>query len=165
MPEFVAAEIAKGLSSGRLEVLAGRIAALTPAGKSLTVSVDTSSGRREIAAGLVLNCTGPNENPDTSGQTLYRHLLARGLVAPDDVGLGVRATADFAAIDKTGERSRWLRVIGPPLRGTLWETTAVPELRAQAFRVAEGIVAELKAGRAAVKPVEQTYADVVEYSI
>jgi uncharacterized NAD(P)/FAD-binding protein YdhS len=165
VPEFVAAEIAKGLSSGKLEVLAGRIAALMPAGKGLTVSLDTSSGRREIAAGLVLNCTGPNENPDTSGQTLYRNLLARGLVAPDDVGLGVRATADFAAIDKPGERSRWLRVIGPPLRGTLWETTAVPELRAQAFRVAEGIVAELKAGRAAVKPVEQTYADVVEYSI
>jgi hypothetical protein len=41
----------------------------------------------------------------------------------------------------------------------------VPELRAQAFRVAEVIVSEMHARRAEVRPVEQTYADVLEYSI
>jgi len=165
VPEFVAAEIDRGVKSGQLDVLAGQIAALMPKGGGLVVVVDAAGGRRELPAGLVINCTGPNENPDTSGQLLYRRLLDRGLVSVDDVGLGVRATADFVATDKAGERSRWLRVLGPPLRGSLWETTAVPELRAQAFRVAEGIVAELRAGRAAVKTVEETYADVVEYSI
>tara|TARA_B100000700_G_C14222458_1_gene479894 strand:+ start:148 stop:336 length:189 start_codon:yes stop_codon:yes gene_type:complete len=30
-----------------------------------------------------------------------------------------------------------LFAIGPPLRGTLWETTAVPQLRSQAMRVAQ----------------------------
>ena len=38
---------------------------------------------------LVLNCTGPAEGPDTSGQILYRNLLKRGMVSPDEVG-GVR---------------------------------------------------------------------------
>jgi uncharacterized NAD(P)/FAD-binding protein YdhS len=165
VPEFVAKEIDAGLATGKLEVIAGRIASTAAVGAGLTVRVDTAAGRRDLAAGLVINCTGPAENPDTSGQVLYRNLLDRGLVTPDEVGLGIRATADFAAVDRAGERSYWLRVLGPPLRGSLWETTAVPELRAQAFRVAEGIVAELKAGRAGVGKVEQTYADVVEYSI
>jgi hypothetical protein len=56
-------------------------------------------------------------------------------------------------------------VLGPPLKGTLWETTAVPELRAQAFRVAEVIVSDFHARRAEVREVEQLYADVLEYSI
>jgi hypothetical protein len=51
------------------------------------------------------------------------------------------------------------------LKGMLWETTAVPELRAQAFRVAEVIIADICAGRAEVRLVEQTYSDVLEYSI
>jgi len=86
-------------------------------------------------------------------------------VSADEVGLGIRATPDFAALDREGHRSRWLMALGPPLKGTLWETTAVPELRAQAFRVAEVILADLHAKRAEVGAVEQTYADVLEYSI
>jgi uncharacterized NAD(P)/FAD-binding protein YdhS len=78
--------------------------------------------------------------------------------------LGIWATPDFAVIDAAGARSRWLMVLGPPLKGMLWETT-VPELRAQAFRVAEVIIADTRAGRAELRLVEQTYSDVLEYSI
>jgi uncharacterized NAD(P)/FAD-binding protein YdhS len=35
-----------------------------------------------------------------------------------------------------GAVHRWLWVIGPLRRGGLWETTAVPEIRAQARRLA-----------------------------
>ena len=38
------------------------------------------------------------------------------------------------------QRSRLLLALGPLLRGTLWETIAVPELRAQAKRVAETLL-------------------------
>ena len=41
----------------------------------------------------------------------------------------------------------------------------MPELRNQAFRAAEAIVADLHASRAEVSAVAQTYADVLEYSI
>ena len=46
-----------------------------------------------------------------------------------------------------------------------WETTAVPELLAQAFRVAELIIADMHARRAGVRLVEQTYSDILEYCI
>jgi uncharacterized NAD(P)/FAD-binding protein YdhS len=165
VPEAVHREVADARAAGRLEVIAGKLAAVEPRGTGLRVVVETAGGVRELPVGGVVNCTGPAEGPDASSPGLYGNLLRRGLVSADEVGLGVRATADFAAVDRDGARSKYLMVLGPPLKGVLWETTAVPELRAQAFRTAEVIVAELHARRAEVRPVEQTYADVVEYSI
>jgi uncharacterized NAD(P)/FAD-binding protein YdhS len=39
-----------------------------------------------------------------------------------------------------GDRSAWLLALGPLLRGTYWETIAVPELRVQARHVAETVL-------------------------
>ena len=48
----------------------------------------------------------------------------------------------------------------------LWESTAVPELRNQAFRAAEVLLRDLHVARAtAVRQLVTTYADVLEYSI
>ncbi len=41
---------------------------------------------------------------------------------------------DHTVIDREGRRSKYLLALGPLLRGTLWETIAVPELRGQARR-------------------------------
>jgi uncharacterized NAD(P)/FAD-binding protein YdhS len=43
-------------------------------------------------------------------------------------------------LSRDGERSHQLLAVGPLLRGTLWETIAVPELRAQAKRAAETLL-------------------------
>ena len=43
-------------------------------------------------------------------------------------------------IGRDGQRSKILLALGPLLRGTLWETVAVPELRSQARRVAETLL-------------------------
>jgi uncharacterized NAD(P)/FAD-binding protein YdhS len=40
----------------------------------------------------------------------------------------------------SGDRSPWLLALGPLLKGTYWETIAVPELRGQARRVAETLL-------------------------
>lgn len=41
---------------------------------------------------------------------------------------------------RQAEPSPWLLALGPMLRGTYWETIAVPELRVQARRVAETLL-------------------------
>jgi uncharacterized NAD(P)/FAD-binding protein YdhS len=159
--ESIHRELTAALTAGKLEVIAGKITELSACDGGLKLVADG----RELRVGAVVNCTGPAEGSDGSGSELYRNLLERGLLSADEVGLGVRAGSDFAALDRFGARSPWLMVLGPPLKGTLWETTAVPELRAQAFRVAEVVVSDLHAHRAAVQEVEQLYADVLEYSI
>ena len=89
----------------------------------------------------------------------------RGLVVPDELNLCIQAAVDFVVLEQGGERSKHLLALGPPLKGVLWESVAVPELRNQAFRVAEIIVAELRVKRAEVHEVAETYSDVIEYSI
>ena len=60
--------------------------------------------------------------------------------------------------------SPFLQVIGPLLRGTLWESIAVPERRGQSLRVAELLLEEsalrLKAARTA-----EAEPPVIEYWI
>jgi uncharacterized NAD(P)/FAD-binding protein YdhS len=54
--------------------------------------------------------------------------------------MGVRIDSDYTVITGEGARSKLLLALGPLLRGTFWETIAVPELRAQARQVAETLL-------------------------
>jgi uncharacterized NAD(P)/FAD-binding protein YdhS len=84
-------------------------------------------------------------------------------VRADDVDLGVAVGADFAAVDREGNRSDILFAMGSLAKGTLWETIAVPELRGQAFRVAQTLLEECAAtDKAEILPVEEA---VIEYCI
>ena len=133
--ETIHGEVAAALATGRLEIIKGELRSLAPAGNGLQVVSRSASEARELLVGAVVNCTGPAEGVAPAG-LLYGNLMERGLVSADEVGLGIRAAPDFAVLDREGRRSPWLMALGTPLKGMLWETTAVPELRAQAFRVA-----------------------------
>jgi uncharacterized NAD(P)/FAD-binding protein YdhS len=71
---------------------------------------------------------------------LLQNLINRGLVTPDDTEMGARVDSDHTIIGADGRRSKILLALGPLLRGTLWETIAVPELRGQARRTAETLL-------------------------
>ena len=78
--------------------------------------------------------------------------------------MGIRANADFAVIDGGGYPSEFLFAVGPLLKGTLWETTAVPELRLQTRRVAETMLSHLEGG-AAPDWFAEMWVDILEYVI
>src|SRR5260370_140216 len=100
------------------------------------VRVRLSNGEA-LRGGLVLNAAGAQTKFSDASSVLLRNLLGRGLVAPDDMEMGMRAEDDRTVIDRGGQRSQILLALGPLLRGTLWETIAVPELRGQARRAPE----------------------------
>ena len=74
-------------------------------------------------------------------------------------------TEDFSVIDREGHGSESLFAVGPLLRGTLWETTAVPELRSQTFRLARTIAEQLDLGQPDKFVFAETIENVMEYSI
>ena len=77
----------------------------------------------------VVNCTGPDYDLRRTRQPLWRSLLAQGLACPDPLGVGL-VTDEFGALtDASGHGAANLYYVGPMLRATHWETTAVPELR------------------------------------
>jgi uncharacterized NAD(P)/FAD-binding protein YdhS len=69
-----------------------------------------------------------------------QNLLKRGIIQSDEMDMGLQVRSDFSVIDRMDSNTKRLLAIGPVLRGTLWETIAVPELRGQAKRVAETIL-------------------------
>lgn len=79
--------------------------------------------------GVEIDCTGPGQATD---DPLVRTLAAEGLVRPGPHGLGLDVTAQGAVIGRDGRPNPALWTIGPARRGVLWETTAAPEIRAQA---------------------------------
>ena len=98
------------------------------------------AGGPSLEGDLVVNATGPSSRLTRTRSTLLRNLLHSGMIAPDDVDFGVRVAGDHTAVTATGDRSPALLVLGPLLKGTYWETVAVPELRGQARRVAETVL-------------------------
>lgn len=88
----------------------------------------------------MLNATGPQTHFVATKSVLLQNLLRRGLIAPDEMEMGIHIQPDHIVVDREGNPSPRLLALGPPLRGTYWETIAVPELRGQARRVAETIL-------------------------
>ena len=80
-----------------------------------------------LTGDLVLNATGPSTKLTAPGSTLLQNVLRRNLIAPDETDMGVSVAADHTVLTTDGERSPWLLALGPLLRGTYWETIAVPE--------------------------------------
>lgn len=90
----------------------------------------------ELNVAAVINCTGPQSDIRRSNQPLLQHLLNRNLVAPDTLGLGLES--DDCVLNVNGFEP-WLFALGALTRPAWWEITAVPEIRAQAERLARKI--------------------------
>lgn len=110
----------------------GRLCALSDQGPWVKVDYRPRGAKevRSIQVSAVINATGPESDPCRTKSPLLGNLLSRGLVQADPLGLGIRVTRNRAAFDDS------LYTLGSLRRGTLWESTAVPELRVQAAEIA-----------------------------
>ena len=95
----------------------------------------------ELEGGSVVNCTGPREDVLGPGSSLLRRLADAGPVAPGPHGLGLSTSLRGALRDRADRPSRVLFTLGPLRKGDLWETIAIPEIRAQAAELAALLVA------------------------
>jgi uncharacterized NAD(P)/FAD-binding protein YdhS len=135
--------VTEAITDGSLQVVKGTINSLAERDNQVLVNVDSpSNGPIEVLGGLVINCTGPKAGFSGTTTALYQNLLTRGSIRPDELDMGLEVGSDFAVISSDGVRSDTLSAIGPLMKGTLWESTAVPELRGQAMRVAQLLVDE-----------------------
>jgi uncharacterized NAD(P)/FAD-binding protein YdhS len=135
-PEIYA-QLTTAQLTGQLQVQAAVIESVKADGNKVSVHL---SGGKTLTVDLVINATGPNSKFTATSSVLLQNLLRRGLVTPDETEMGARVDADYTIIDRDGKRSGIFLALGPLLRGTLWETIAVPELRGQARRTAETLL-------------------------
>ena len=134
----VAAEIAELRRTEELVVMAGRLqkVELGEKGVSMTVKARGSGAVHRIDATWLVNCSGPQLDYDRISDPLIRSLFDGGLARPDSLSRGLDLGDDYRLINKDGVASEVLFALGPPIRGNLWETTAVPDIRKQCEAVA-----------------------------
>jgi len=90
----------------------------------------------------VVNCTGPQPVSAPGWSALVDGLLTEGRARPDAVGLGLDVDPHGRVVRGDGSPSSWLYAVGLARRGTLYETTAIPELREQAGALASRLLGE-----------------------
>ena len=66
--------------------------------------------------------------------------MADGMACANDLGIGFRTDGAGALVNAGGNTSRPLFTLGPPRRGELFETTAVPEIRSQTEALARCLI-------------------------
>lgn len=137
MAPDIAARLDRYREEGRLQLLEGGLAGITD--HVLRCEVELPALPDTLFADAVVNCTGPMTDISRSTDPLLRALVRRGLLTPDQLRLGVSCTPQGEVLDVSGQIVPGLYVVGPPRKGTLWETTAVPEIRSQAAVLAQSL--------------------------
>jgi uncharacterized NAD(P)/FAD-binding protein YdhS len=141
VPPATARRIDQLRSAGRLSVLRGRVIAVNDKPTGLCVRIEQDARVIEVAAGWLINATGPAADVTATTDPLLRGLLDSGLARPDSLRLGIEADARGALLNVSGTASDVVFTLGPPLRGQLYETTAIPEIRDQAAALAGPLLA------------------------
>ena len=107
------------------------------------IVVRRGDGRQLAESGTfdaVVLCTGPDDAALLTTPPL-RALVDAGVICPGPHGMGVNTDAVGGQITSAaGSPAAGLFAIGPLRRGTLWESTAVPEIRSQAQQLAKLLV-------------------------
>lgn len=128
---------------GRLRIHAASYKGLEPVsgdGVSIRVRPRGEAETRVVQGAALINSSGIEYDWRRVARPLPQQLLARGLVRPGPLALGIAAAVDGAVLDEEGRVSNRLFAMGPPLRGMWWESTAVTDVALQAKALAARLV-------------------------
>lgn len=134
--------IKKLLSSGGMEVITGRITEIIPSEDTMNI-IYTERGKldkKSLNADIVINCIGPCQDYEQIDQPLIKNLLNKRLIQCDPVHLGINALPGGQVIKENGTPSDNFFTIGLPLKGIVWESLAVPEIRLEAEELSKILV-------------------------
>jgi uncharacterized NAD(P)/FAD-binding protein YdhS len=82
----------------------------------------------------VINCTGPEADISKLPQGLLAKLYKNKLIVPDELLVGIQVSVSDFRIKNTHHTEHFY-ALGNLLRGELWESTAINELREQAIQL------------------------------
>ncbi|MDP3528583.1 FAD/NAD(P)-binding protein [Methylicorpusculum sp.] len=142
LPPITAAILSDLEQSGQLIFYRGRVESFDDSNGNVQVII-RSRGQKEnitLRVDRVLNCTGGECDYRKLQHPLIKGLFIDGLAQPDAIGFGLSVDSNGALLDGANHKSSIIYTLGPPQKGTLWETTAVPEIRGQAYRLAEELL-------------------------
>ncbi|MHC8366542.1 FAD/NAD(P)-binding protein [Pseudomonas sp. ZT5P21] len=142
-PPLSAALVERLQGEGRLRIQAASFKGLEPSsGGEVSIRIRRrGEAETDVVRGAALiNSSGIEYDWRRVARPLPQQLLARGLVRPGPLALGIAAAVDGAVLDVDGVVAPRLFAMGPPLRGMWWESTAVTDVASQAKVLAVRLV-------------------------
>lgn len=130
-------------NSGQLVHHTGRVENVELSAGKVDVSIRARGQemRKILSVDRVINCTGTEGDYRKLQHPLLKDLFSQQLAQPSSIAFGLSVASDGALIGKSGRKSSLIYTLGPPQKGTYWETIAVPEIRGQAERLARYLLA------------------------
>ena len=145
----VGRDIEAWVAVGTLAIVAAGIRSVASVPDGLRV--ETEAGTWTVAH--VLLATGPDES--SSASPILAGLVESGVARPGSMDLGIDVdVSTFRLLDPDGGTPRPVYALGPLIRGSVWETIAVSEIRVEAAAIATDILASLQADDAQLHPHE-----------
>lgn len=145
-PPLSAELVARLHGEGRLRIHAASFKGLEPASDGEATIRIRRRGEAQtcvVHGAALINSSGIEYDWRRVARPLPQQLLARGLVRPGPLALGIAAAVDGAVLSADGQVASRLFAMGPPLRGMWWESTAVTDVASQAKSLAARLVSDL----------------------
>ena len=145
IPFPVYLRLQQACAEGRLILHGGKISALSSTAAGINVTITSRNhSNHPYSVQRIFNCVGPVLNVEQSSNPFLRSLAGKGLIRNSASGLGPDATIDGKVIDANGNVNDRIYVLGPLMRGVVWEAVAVPEIR-QGAKIITGHIAAASA--------------------
>jgi uncharacterized NAD(P)/FAD-binding protein YdhS len=145
MAPEIRARLNEYLAAGKVKIIAGRLKEIHSRGPIAEALIRRRSAEEfTLEIDRVISCTGIHEDYTKSPRPLVRSMMQNGLARPNELGIGFDADEHGALLDASRQPSDIFFTLGPPRRGDLFETTAVPEIRSQAESLARHLLASMK---------------------
>ncbi len=130
----------------KLEIIAGRVQNMAENENGIRITFKRRRDQKiyDVVVARVIHCTAPLPDINKLERPLIKNLISRNLIHADEMKLGIDANADGTILNHERKPSNHLFTIGSTLRGLLWESTAVPELRVQAKSLSEKLLKDME---------------------
>jgi uncharacterized NAD(P)/FAD-binding protein YdhS len=133
MPPEAAGTIDELRGTGQLQILKGRLEQIrVNADERFEIVYRNFGTEHRLSADAIINCIGSESRFDQLDSSLVQGLLTAGKIRTDDLRFGLDATPEGQLKDRHGTPNAILFTLGTALKGVLWESTAIPEIRVQA---------------------------------
>ena len=141
MPESTYEKLIELQKSNKLEFLTGNITSISQIDNRIQIVINNkkSKSKEEIVVDAVINCIGPESNYKRITMPLIKNLLDSGLIQNNETNISLKLNG-WNIIDSSGKTHKNLFAIGPLLKGELFESTAVPEIKVQSEELSKNIL-------------------------
>ncbi len=120
----------------RLHHHKGNLSKIEVSEMKMEIHFRKDNGDIVVPADIVINCTGPDSDFRKQGSELYHQLFSELDLSTDIFHLGLSCTPKGELKKSDGSTLKNSFCIGSLRKGTLWESTAVSDIRIQAKEIA-----------------------------